>query len=609
MTDYRVSGPQELPLGAPPPAITPPEGVIISRLEGDGWTRKYLYQSRRTLGGRNVENSVLISEIPPGSPKLGYRDLPLESAAPIVQNRVEQAPPVAPPAEASLGAVPNQGMPVPGITGSLRVPGRVVSSPFTGVANAEASLISRPKPQLSGAGPGAGVALVAPPAPPRSPRLAQAPAAPPASAAPTGPIQVTPGCPTPSAPMQLPDGKVIQLDDEVALSDLWQILPYMTKQCITQVEAQQPAPPPAQGLPGVIPTSPPGAGFPGFGPASGAFEQGGFVGGGVSNGTGIFGPVGPVTQTPLGPSQVGPVGPVGPTGPQGPPGAGAAIDFVTKTDGDFSAGPGSYIPIPGTQLSFTQGMAGNAIFVINACFGCAFSTNNALAISVDGTIYPLQSNLWHTFIAGVEGFLDGASAVWPMFLAEGTHTVQLMLQGIGAGASCSGAGLGQQATISANPNIPLSLAVVHQALGVTTPFAPVLVVDGVTKTDAPFAATGPLTPVPSTLLPFTVTTPGNVTVYLSAYFVATPFNSVPSLELGVILDGGTPLALASLAMVIGGGSDKLFSWFLTATVTFQGIAAGPHSVQMAYTCALAAPAFLVLQGSPSTPATVSAIHT
>jgi len=572
--------PKELPLGMLPPPVTPPEGVVISRVEGDGWTRKYHYQAKRTMGDRIVENSLLIAEIPP-APRSSYREVPAEMAP----MSVPQVPQVAAPV--------TQG---PAL-GTLRAPGRVGSNPFSSAMESSSGR------RLSGPMVNSPILSTTPP-PSQSPRLAQGPGvqAPVTSLPPAG--AVAPTCPTP-APLQLPDGRIVQLTDKLKLSELWQILPYLTKQCVSQVKIKPPKTP--TGLPG-IPTSPINAGFPGFGASTGVFGGGGFPGSGGN----VFGPLGQVNpQNPIQPSPLGPSvvqGPAGPAGPQGPQGAGTGLLYVTKVDGDFTAGPGAFVPIPGTLLSFTQGAPGAVLFAINACFGCDNSVNNALALSIDGTIYPLQATLWPTMSSGVLGFLDGSSAMWPIVLPSGAHQAQLMLRGIMAGEFCSGSGQGIPATVSANPNVPLSLALIYQVPGAIPATTPVLVNEGYQKTDGPFAATGALTAVPNASIAFTVTTPGNVMVTVSADFAASPPTILPSIDLGIIFDGGTPLTLATISLENGGGGDNVSALHLEGMIVLPNVPAGPHTVQMAYVSG-PVPGIMTLQASPTLPANISILHT
>ena len=93
---------RELTLGSPVPAHLPEEGVIVPRVESDGWTRKYLHQMGM--------NPICISEIPP------RRDqAPALSGSEIRQvDYVPQPPPLAPdysvppppPAPYEMGELP-----------------------------------------------------------------------------------------------------------------------------------------------------------------------------------------------------------------------------------------------------------------------------------------------------------------------------------------------------------------------------------------------------------------------------------------------------------------------------------------------------------------------
>ena len=592
MTEYMGQGPQELPIGTPPPLITPPEGVVISRVEADGWTRKYLYQAKRGMGDRIMENSLLIAEIPPSGVRGPIRpEVPLQ-LTPAVVRPVQEPPPQVMPSSAP----PPQGMNVPGMAGAMRVPGRAVSSPFSGVRGAEANL--PPQPQLAGSN----LPVLSNPTPPRSLRLSQGPGSQSPSSVPAA------SCPPPG-PMQLPDGRIIQLDDTIKLSDLWQILPYMTQQCVQQAKAEGPQQSPVGPQGGVIPTSPVGAGFPGFGPATGMFGTGPF--GGPGGGGGLPGPLGVVSSNvpgPGGPGSGGAPGPAGPPGPPGPAGVGTGVDFLVKTDGSFSAGPGAFIPVPGTLLSFTQGQAGAAIIMISGAFGCEFplAQSDVLGIEIDGVPVSLQAVLRHTFASGVGDFYNPCSAMYPIQLAAGQHTVQVLLRGFGAGESCQAAGLGQPAIISATPEVPLSLIVQHPGVGTPAPGAPVLVIDGINKTDANFNATGGLTAVPGTQVGFTVNTPGNCEIKVSADFAANPKAPLPSVAIGIIIDGGAPLQLATFSENNGAGSNGLFTLHLTA-VYIANLSSGPHGVQMAYTSA-GGPEQMTLIASPAQPATITVTH-
>lgn len=281
-----------------------------------------------------------------------------------------------------------------------------------------------------------GQAIAPGPVPPRPPAAAP----PPVAAAP-----LPRRCP---GPVEMPDGRIIEPDDPVTLNDICELMPLLLE-AYKAVESRAPTRPlttAPSGMP--VPTG----GFPSFGPSTGPFG-----GGGGRAPSGQLGPIAGNLQ--VNPNQ----GPAGPAGPPGPPGVGGAIDFVVKTDGDFTAGPGAFIAVPGTSVAFVQGSDGAVLFLIQAVAGCDMAQNFQIGLRVDGgTTFPLSATLIHTFAAGVSIFLVNATSVWPLTLASGPHTAEVMLRGIGAGEFCGGSGLGFPATVSANPDIPLSLIVVHR---------------------------------------------------------------------------------------------------------------------------------------------------
>lgn len=559
---------QELPSGSAVPSAMPAEGVIIPMLERDGWTRKYLHQMGR--------NPICIAEIPPqGGVDLSGADA---AAAGAPENSV-------PPSSASLIPL-RSGSPVP-VSQPVRVPvpGQQTSLMMAGpihIRMGEGPGPAQVSPGSPVANLGGSLAMMKYPL-----RLSQAAAPAPAPAGVTPLPVVQPGAPPPlppnsddptcglcpPGPLQLPDGRIVQLDDPITLKDLCEMMPAILKAMQVSCGAQG-APPAPQGPQGAIPLQKPNmAGFPGFGPSNSPFGTGGGGGGG---GGGLPGPLGVVNQAVPqgGPGQNG--GP-GPTGAQGPPGQGTQISFITKDDGDFTAGPGSFIPVPGTLLSFTQGADGNVMFFVNAVFGCDQATNDALAIRVDGTtVIPLQATLVHV-AAPVQGFFMNASALWPMFLAAGGHTVELMLRGIGAGEFCSGSGLGSPATLAATPDTPVALAVQHNTTGV----APAGSV-GRGKDFVEYQS-GDL-PIPSGAVPgliagtsynLTLGIAGKVTFTLSSVFIGT--GTTPSAQFGLRIDGQDKI-FAKIE------EENLGGQFATKDTPMGGVigvnlTAGPHTIQ------------------------------
>jgi hypothetical protein len=459
-------GAEELSLGSQVPRQIPPEGVIIPRMESDGWTRKYLHQMGK--------NPICIAEIAPvpGTMLSGSRFEPVELPPP--------QPAVPPAPEPRMSALSVQSplpmsqpvrVPVPGNNSPFLMGGAVQMRSMEGpvqvrphlgtpVSNLSGEIAVRHQPlRLAQTVPGMPAAGPAPEpvGRPLSIVLGEA-AQPPLEQPPAAPVDPTCGvCPT--GPLQLPDGKIVGLDDPVTLKDLCLMMPSILK--ALQVSCGTPgAAPGAPGQPypgGPIPVqNPSGGGFPGFGPASSPFGQGGGGGGG---GGGLPGPLGVVNQA--APQGAGTPGGPGPVGPQGPPGLGTVVDFISKEDGDFSAGPGAFIPVPGTSFSFTQSVAGAVLFLLNATFGCFQAANNALGIRIDGTtVVPLQISL-HGALLATFVFYAPASAVGVAVLPAGTHTVEVMLRGIAVGEFCSGSGLGTAAVLAAAPATPLVLAALH----------------------------------------------------------------------------------------------------------------------------------------------------
>lgn len=229
----------------------------------------------------------------------------------------------------------------------------------------------------------------------------------------------------------MPDGRVIEPEDTLTLSDMCEILPLIMD--ALQLKTQQQA---AQGL---GPMGRAVGGARGF--AGGAGGGGGFIGGG-GGGTGQRGA----------------------TGPRGPTGLGGSVDSITKTDGDFTAGPGAFVAVPGTLISFTTDQAAPALFFLQAVLGATDGTGNSqsaqLGLRIDGTDYPLSTRLLHTFVGGVGEFLIGQTSSFTLTLADGSHTVEVILRGLAPG-EFGGTALGTPATVAATASVPLHLSVSH----------------------------------------------------------------------------------------------------------------------------------------------------
>lgn len=284
--------------------------------------------------------------------------------------------------------------------------------------------------------------------------LAQAqPAAPATPAEAAAPPLPPPGqCP---GAVEMTDGRIIEPQDEIRLQDLCELMPFLLESYKALETAKQSngKVAPGQSVPVVGQQRGPG-GVPStasqFGPAGGMSPYGGGGGGGFVGGGG-GGP--------------GPVGPQGQVGAQGPIAPGGIVDSITKTDGDFSAGPGAFVPVPGTSIMFVQGTAGPATFLLNANLGATsgasgLSQSGQMGLRIDGTDYPLVSRLLHTFAGGVGEFILAQPAVFSLPLPAGPHTVEVILRGLAPG-EFGGAAIGIPASVAASPIQPLHMSVTH----------------------------------------------------------------------------------------------------------------------------------------------------
>jgi hypothetical protein len=274
------------------------------------------------------------------------------------------------------------------------------------------------------------------------------------------PAQGPPPVEEPAAPatcpgaIEMPDGRIIEPEDGIKLQDLCELMPFLLESYGALQDAKTKKGGNGQISPG---QSVPIAGQPSagasavpstasqFGPA-GSTGGGGFVGSGGGGG-------GP-----------GPAGPRGNQGVPGPAGFGGLVDSVQKVDGDFIAGPGGFIPVPGTSIMFVQSQAGPATFLLNATLGSSVGgvglpQSGQIGIRVDGTDYPLATRLLHTFAGGVGEFMIGQTSSLVLVLPAGPHTVEVILRGLAPGEY--GAGLGISAGVVAVPSQPVDLSVVH----------------------------------------------------------------------------------------------------------------------------------------------------
>lgn len=394
------------------------------------------------------------------------------------------------------------------------------------------------------------------------PAAAPAPPAPPASRCP-GPVQMT-------------DGRVINPEDQIRLEDLCELIPFLLEAEL-DAKAKQAGVQPGQSL--------------------SIFGRPGGAGGGAIGGFGGFGGGG-------GPGPAGAPGIAGAPGAQGPPGPGTATDFLVKTDGDFTVGPGGFVAVPGTLLSFNTPVDGAAVFLLQAVLGCDNSQNAVIGLRIDGTDFPLNPRLLHTFAAGVGEFFIPVSANFPMTLTAGAHTVEVILRGIVAGEFCSAAGTGFPATVSANSGTPLALTVLHQGPAAIAPSAGALVIDGVNKMDGSFTS-GSVVPVPGTAVSFMVTAPGNAFFAISGSLEPVAVTEITNAILGIRVDG-VDYSLAQTSEQQGAGDDRMFVMHLAGSLTLP-MTVGPHQAQLLFGNVGGVNQF-ALHASADHPATLSIVH-
>jgi hypothetical protein len=257
---------------------------------------------------------------------------------------------------------------------------------------------------------------------------AAAPAAP-APAAASAPAAPSTGGKCPGA-VEMPDGTTIEPDHFITLAALCELMPFLAR---TLTDIQEKALKTVAGQ-NAIPTQ--GQGMYGRG-------AGGWVGGGGG-----------------GPGPTGPIGPVGPVGATGP---GSIIEPpVVKVDGNFTAGPGAFVPVPGTAVPFSLSAPGIAKVEAIVTLGDLVTQtceNVQIGVRINGTDYPLTVRLIHTAAVGVGEFAIGQCFSFPITLAAGSYTAELLIRGLMPGEF--GAGTGASASVNATPAIPLIMTVTH----------------------------------------------------------------------------------------------------------------------------------------------------
>lgn len=245
----------------------------------------------------------------------------------------------------------------------------------------------------------------------------------------------------------MPDGTTIEPSQYITLAALCELVPFLVE-TLTDLQAKGLAP--GQKVPVVGQNANGQTAVPTQGGAFGPAGQGPYgrpTGGWVGGGGGAPGASGPP----------GPAGAIGATGP-----GSIVAPPVVKVDGDFIAGPGAFVPVPGTTVGFNMAAAGVAEVKAIVTLGSAltmFCESVQIGVRIDGTDYPLTVRLINTAVIGVDEFLIGQCFSFPITLAGGSHTATLLIRGLLPGEF--GAGLGNPGAVSANPSIPLIITVSH----------------------------------------------------------------------------------------------------------------------------------------------------
>ena len=273
-----------------------------------------------------------------------------------------------------------------------------------------------------------------------------APAAPAAPATPATPVTTTPAkCP---GAVEMPDGTTIEPDHYITLAALCELMPFLVS-TLTDIQSKGLAPGQKVPVVGQNPNGqtavPTGASFGPAGQGPYGRSTGGWVGGGGG---------GP-----------GPAGNQGPIGQRGLTGPGSITEPpVVKVDGNFTAGPGAFVPVPGTTVPFSMAAPGVAEVKAIVTLGDGATQNCEsvqIGIRINGTDYPLTVRLIQTMVLGVSEFHIGQCFNFPITLPAGNYTADLLIRGLLPGEF--GGGLGAPASVNANPSIPLIMTVTHSS--------------------------------------------------------------------------------------------------------------------------------------------------
>lgn len=138
-----------------------------------------------------------------------------------------------------------------------------------------------------------------------------------------------------------------------------------------------------------------------------------------------------------------------------------AAKAVSKTSGDFATTSGTFVPVPGTSITFTSA-AGMAVFMVSATEIPNVIANSQIGITVDGIPYNLSGNDIHTFTGGVGVFRIGLGGTTSVSLAAGSHTAEVVLR------LTDGSG-GGSAIVAGNATYPLNFVIEYPTPSAAVP--------------------------------------------------------------------------------------------------------------------------------------------
>ena len=128
---------------------------------------------------------------------------------------------------------------------------------------------------------------------------------------------------------------------------------------------------------------------------------------------------------------------------------------VRKTDGEFSTGSATFVPVPGTEIIFGS-EEGHSVASVSATELPDCLAVSQIGVRLDGVDFPLESNDIHTFAGGVAVFRIGLGGVTSNPLQAGIHTAMVILRRVDA--TCG------SARVAASAESPLNFVIEYPAL-------------------------------------------------------------------------------------------------------------------------------------------------